>query len=101
MVTPVKKVPIHLQSAQNRLIIKNGTVVNCDKEEQVDIYIEVSNTTFRDCAPGANITFLWLVISEAVDFRDTETNCSDKYKWNVIIKSSVIMSQMTDGSRIY
>ena len=42
MVTPVKKVPIHLQSAQNRLIIKNGTVVNCDKEEQVDIYIEVS-----------------------------------------------------------
>jgi len=40
MVTPVKKVPIHLQSAQNRLIIKNGTVVNCDKEEQVDIYIE-------------------------------------------------------------
>ncbi len=59
MVTPVKKVPIHLQSAQNRLIIKNGTVVNCDKEEQVDIYIEVSNTTFR--RPGANITFLWLV----------------------------------------
>ena len=51
MVTPVKKVPIHLQSAQNRLIIKNGTVVNCDKEEQVDIYIEVSNS--------ANITFLW------------------------------------------
>ena len=42
MVTPVKKVPIHLQSAQNRLIIKNGTVVNSDKEEQLDIYIEVS-----------------------------------------------------------
>ena len=41
MVTPVKKVPIHLQSAQNRLIIKNGTVVNHDGEEQVDIYIEV------------------------------------------------------------
>jgi len=40
MVTPVKKVPIHLQSAQNRLIIKNGTVINWDKEEQVDIYIE-------------------------------------------------------------
>lgn len=61
MVTPVKKVPIHLQSAQNRLIIKNGTVVNCDKEEQVDIYIEVSTTIFRVRAPGANITFLWLV----------------------------------------
>ena len=42
MVNPVKKVPIHLQSAQNRLIIKNGTVVNDDGEEQVDIYIEVS-----------------------------------------------------------
>ena len=41
MVTPVKKVPIHLQSAQNRLIIKNGTVVNCDGEQQVDVYMEV------------------------------------------------------------
>ena len=41
MVTPVKKVPIHLQSSQNRIIIKNGTVVNHDKEEQMDIYIEV------------------------------------------------------------
>jgi len=40
MVTPVKKVPIHLQSSQNRIIIKNGTVVNHDKEEQMDIYIE-------------------------------------------------------------
>jgi len=40
MVTPVKRVPIHLQSAQNRLIIKNGTVVNDDGEQQVDIYIE-------------------------------------------------------------
>ena len=47
MVTPVKKVPIHLQSAQNRLIIKNGTVVNCDKEEQVDIYIEVSQEKYN------------------------------------------------------
>ena len=62
MVTPVKKVPIHLQSAQNRLIIKNGTVVNCDKEEQVDIYIEVSPTIyFVFVHRGANITFLWLV----------------------------------------
>lgn len=42
MVTPVKRVPIHLQSAQNRLIIKNGTVVNDDGEQQVDIYIEDS-----------------------------------------------------------
>jgi len=40
MVTPVKKVPIHLQSAQNRVIIRNGTVVNDDGEEQVDVYIE-------------------------------------------------------------
>ena len=41
MVNPVKKVPIHLQSAQNRLIIKNGTVVNGDGEQQVDVYVEV------------------------------------------------------------
>lgn len=40
MVTPVKKVPIHLQSAQNRLLIKNGTVVNDDGSETVDVYIE-------------------------------------------------------------
>lgn len=43
MTTPVKKVPIHLQSAQNRLIIKNGEVVNEDGTEQVDIYIEDCN----------------------------------------------------------
>ena len=43
MTTPVKKVPIHLQSAQNRLIIKNGDVVNEDGTEQVDIYIEDCN----------------------------------------------------------
>jgi len=40
MVTPVKKVPIHLQSAQNRVLIRNGTVVNDDGEEQIDVYIE-------------------------------------------------------------
>ena len=42
MVTPVKKVPIHLQSAQNRLLIKNGTVVNDDGQESIDVYIEDS-----------------------------------------------------------
>ena len=42
MVTPVKRVPIHLQSAQNRILIKNGTVVNHDGEQQADIYIEDS-----------------------------------------------------------
>ena len=42
MTTPVKKVPIHLQSAQNRLLIKNGTVVNHDKSEVLDVYIEDS-----------------------------------------------------------
>ncbi|KAL1459166.1 hypothetical protein WDU94_011173 [Cyamophila willieti] len=38
--TPVKKVPIHLQSSQNRLLIKNGKVVNADKIADLDIYIE-------------------------------------------------------------
>lgn len=38
--TPLKKVPIHLQSAQARLLIKNGKVVNHDGVQEVDIYIE-------------------------------------------------------------
>ena len=41
MKSGLKKVPIHLTSAQNRLIIKNGTVVNADGEQQVDVYMEV------------------------------------------------------------
>ena len=41
MVAPLKKVPMHLHSSQNRILIKNGTVVNSQEEEQVDIYIEV------------------------------------------------------------
>ena len=40
MVTPVRKVPLHLQSAANRLHIKNGVVVTGDGEEQLDVYIE-------------------------------------------------------------
>ncbi|XP_057672392.1 dihydropyrimidinase isoform X3 [Diorhabda carinulata] len=40
MTTPVKKVPIHLQSSQNRLLIKNGTIVNEDETTDEDIYIE-------------------------------------------------------------
>ena len=40
MVTPVKKVPIHLQSAQNRLLIKGGNLVNDDGIQQVDVYVE-------------------------------------------------------------
>lgn len=38
--TPVKKVPIHLQSSQNRLIIKNGKIVNADGVSDGDIFIE-------------------------------------------------------------
>lgn len=37
---PVKKVPIHLQSAQNRVYIKNGQVVNDDATFAADVYIE-------------------------------------------------------------
>ncbi|XP_036148726.1 dihydropyrimidinase isoform X4 [Monomorium pharaonis] len=40
MSTPVKKVPIHLQSSQNRLLIKNGKVVNDDGIIDSDVYIE-------------------------------------------------------------
>jgi len=36
----VKKVPIHLQSAQNRLLIKNGKVVNEDGMVDNDVYVE-------------------------------------------------------------
>ncbi|XP_025196218.1 dihydropyrimidinase isoform X1 [Melanaphis sacchari] len=37
---PVKKVPIHLQSSQNRILIKNGRIVNADKMVDSDVYIE-------------------------------------------------------------
>jgi dihydropyrimidinase len=37
-----KVMPLHLQSAQNRLLIKNGTVVNSDGSKIVDVYIEDS-----------------------------------------------------------
>lgn len=40
MSTPVKKVPIHLQSAQNRLLIKHGKVVNEDETMEADVYVE-------------------------------------------------------------
>jgi dihydropyrimidinase len=36
----VKKVPIHLQSSQNRLIIKGGKIVNADGMSDGDIFIE-------------------------------------------------------------
>ena len=49
MKSGLKKVPIHLQSAQNRLIIKNGTVVNCDGEQQVDVYMEVRERETKEC----------------------------------------------------
>ena len=37
---PVKKVPLHLQSSQNRILIRGGDVVNADKTERADVYIE-------------------------------------------------------------
>ncbi|XP_058130442.1 dihydropyrimidinase isoform X2 [Anopheles ziemanni] len=49
---PVKKVPIHLQSAQNRLYIKRGHVVNHDGVQQADVYIE--DGTVRYVGSGAD-----------------------------------------------
>ncbi|KAL9889989.1 dihydropyrimidinase isoform X1 [Glossina fuscipes] len=43
---PVKKVPIHLQSAQNRVYIKNGQIVNHDKTFMADVYIEDGTIKF-------------------------------------------------------
>jgi dihydropyrimidinase len=37
---PVKKVPIHLQSSQNRLIIKGGKIINEDGMQDGDVFIE-------------------------------------------------------------
>ncbi|XP_021954367.1 dihydropyrimidinase isoform X1 [Folsomia candida] len=37
---PVKKVPIHLQSSQNRLILKSGKIVNADGMTDGDVFIE-------------------------------------------------------------
>lgn len=34
------QVPLHLQSSQNRLLIKGGEVVNEDGKEKVDVYVE-------------------------------------------------------------
>jgi len=36
----VKKVPMHLQSPQNRILIRGGTVVNAHGSEKADVYIE-------------------------------------------------------------
>lgn len=35
-----KKLPFHLQSSHTRLLIKNGTVVNANKMEEMDVYVE-------------------------------------------------------------
>ena len=37
-----KKIIMHVQSAQNRILIKNGLVVNSDLSQYADVYIEDS-----------------------------------------------------------
>ncbi len=34
------KVPLHLQSAHNRVLIQGGTVVNADGSQRADVYVE-------------------------------------------------------------
>jgi len=51
---PMKKVPIHLQSAQNRLYIKKGKVVNHDSIQIADVYIE--DGKIRYVGNGADFT---------------------------------------------
>ncbi|XP_058978776.1 dihydropyrimidinase [Musca domestica] len=52
---PVKKVPLHLQSAQNRVYIKNGQVVNDDGMFKADVYIEDGIIKFVGPASEINI----------------------------------------------
>ncbi|XP_013098892.2 dihydropyrimidinase isoform X1 [Stomoxys calcitrans] len=52
---PVKKVPLHLQSAQNRVYIKNGQVVNHDGTFKADVYIEDGIIKFVGPASEINV----------------------------------------------
>ncbi|KAM8705656.1 hypothetical protein ACLKA7_010027 [Drosophila subpalustris] len=52
---PVKKVPIHLQSAQNRVYIKNGEIVNHDKNFKADVYIEDGTIKFVGAASDITV----------------------------------------------
>jgi len=37
---PVKKIPVHIKSAQNRVLIKGGKIVNHDQSYIADVYVE-------------------------------------------------------------
>ncbi|XP_037922617.1 dihydropyrimidinase isoform X2 [Hermetia illucens] len=51
---PLKKVPIHLQSAQNRLYIRHGQIVNHDGIFTADIYVE--DGVIKFVGPSSEIT---------------------------------------------